>query len=287
MKQSSISNLITFLRSSNYILRFNKHLSTQSAENDLRIDYLKSTFEHFNKSNHYDFVTSKNPNILHLKQASVLVPLTIRIEKNESKNYVQKMFYTFSKRTEIMNSFKGQVCFVGGKKDPSDKSAIETAYREANEEINIKPDQLTFLAQLCPLLTSNGILINPIISYFEKCNYKPILNKNEVEMIFELPTERFLSKNGHHYKLIKNGKSEYYIHFFDDIINGKKITTWGATAFLSIIISSILHSRVPEFSVDPQIELSNQNINNYLQDYLLVKSENRINFIANKNRENN
>jgi 8-oxo-dGTP pyrophosphatase MutT (NUDIX family) len=286
MSKSMPSNLVMFLRNSNIIQRFNKHLSTESAENDLRIEYLKSTFEIFNKPNHCELVASKNRNILSLKQASVLVPLTIKIEKNDEKNYVQKMFYTFSKRTEIMDSFKGQVCFVGGKKDPNDKSAMETAYREANEEINIEPMQLTFLAQLCPILTSNGILINPIISYFDKCNYKPILNKNEVDMIFELPTERFLSKEGHHHKLFKNGKSEYYIHYFEDIINEKKITTWGATALLSIIISSILHSRIPEFSVDPQMELTNNNIDKYLEYYLLVKSESLINSTANKFRKN-
>jgi coenzyme A diphosphatase NUDT7 len=285
MKKNILSNLVLFTRNTNNIPRFNKYLYTGSAENDLRIDYLKSTFQLFNKPDHYEYITSKNSNIIHLNQASVLVPLTIRIEKNDKKNYVPRTYYTFSKRTEMMDSYRGQVCFVGGKKDPNDKSAMETAYREANEEINIKPLQLTLLAQLCPLLTSNVILINPIISYFDKCNYKPILNKTEVEMIFELPTERFLNREGHHHKIIKNGNSEYYIHYFDDIIDEKKITTWGATAFLSIIVSSILHSRTPEFSVDPQIELTNNNIDKYLEDYLLIKSENLINFNANKNRK--
>ena len=44
----------------------------------------------------------------------------------------------FTKRTEDVEHHKGQISFPGGATDSDDKNIIETALREADEEIGLK-----------------------------------------------------------------------------------------------------------------------------------------------------
>lgn len=255
-----------------------------SAENDLIIQYLKQAFKPFDKPNYFDTLITRNPNIAKTKPCAVLVPISVKQEKNSKGNRIQKSYFTLTKRTDFINSFKGQVCFVGGRRDANDKNDIETALREANEEIGIEKTQITILAQLCPLLTSNGNLITPVVAFFDTTDYVPKLNKQEVESLFELPTERFIIKERYKTEVIKHKKDEFLVHYFEDMVNDRLVTTWGATALLSIIISSILHSRIPEFAVDNQIPLTNENIYEFLDNYLLKKSSKLLEYIANKQK---
>ena len=49
------------------------------------------------------------------------------------------------------------------------------------------------------------------------------------------------------------------------MINGVEIQTWGVTALICILVSSILHSRAPNFQVDPHFEFDKDKINEYLK----------------------
>lgn len=114
-----------------------------------------------------------------IKRAAVLIPISIRSEVDENGDSIDRTYFTLSKRTDLMNSHKGEVCFLGGKKDSEWESDIETAYREAREEANLDPKSLTFLAQLCPLMSYQRILVTPVIAFFDKTNFQPVLNANE------------------------------------------------------------------------------------------------------------
>ena len=244
-----------------------RQLST-TLEDDPKIEYLKQTFLPFNRPNHYDFLLSKNKEFSKFKRASVLIPISTRLEKNNQGHYVPKSFFTLTKRTDLVNSFKGQVCFAGGMRDSTDANDVETALREAKEEIGIERDQVTILAQLCPILTTRGNLITPIVVYFNDTMFTPDLSKHEVDFVFELPTDRFIKNERYKSEIFKRGKDLFTVHYFDDSVDGKKITTWGATALMCIITSSVLHSRVPQFEVDKQDSLTNENIYDYLDNYL-------------------
>jgi coenzyme A diphosphatase NUDT7 len=230
-----------------------------------KIDGLKRLLSKVNTTNHYEYLLNKNKNLAKFPRASVLVPISFRREQDEWISY-----YTLSKRTDFMRSHKGQVCFVGGKQDKTDKNEIETAFREAKEEINIDKESLTFLAQTCPILTSASVVVTPIICFFDKSNFNPLINEHEVELIFDLPTDRFLSSTGHTSKQMKSVNGDiYYIHYFEDYIEGRKITTWGLTAYLCILISSYLHQRNPSFPIDPIINFKYDQLNEFTETYLL------------------
>ncbi|RNA05662.1 peroxisomal coenzyme A diphosphatase NUDT7 isoform X2 [Brachionus plicatilis] len=243
-------------------------------EDDPKIEYLKQTFLPFNRPNHYEFLLSRNKEFSKFKRSSVLVPISTRLEKNAQGHYVQKSFFTLTKRTDLVNSFKGQVCFVGGMRDSTDANDAETALREAKEEIGIEPDQVTFLAQLCPILTTRGNLITPIVAYFNDMMFMPDLSKHEVDFVFELPTDRFIKNERYKSESFKRNKDVFTVHYFEDVVNGKQVTTWGATALMCTFISSVLHSRIPQFELDQQDPLTNENIYDFLDNYLKKSARN-------------
>ena len=251
--------------------------ATNSTLNEEIIEHLRNKFAKFDRPNHLEYLASKHPDIAKLKRASILVPISAKRLPNSSSF---QTFYTLSKRTEQMSSFKGQVCFVGGKKD-NDETDVQTALREGKEEIGIEADQLTIVAQMCPLITFNRLLVTPIIAYFDKEKFRPKLSKEEVEYIFELQTERFLDKRGHKSELFKSEAGEYLVHYFSDkviTLDEKQASctriakTWGFTGFMCTLVSTVLHSRLPEFDLMPNSgKLDINNLNQFLEDFLVNK----------------
>lgn len=50
----------------------------------------------------------------------------------------------------------GEVCFPGGKRDPSDRDDVDTALREAEEEIGLPPDDVQVVCRLVPIINKVG-----------------------------------------------------------------------------------------------------------------------------------
>lgn len=44
------------------------------------------------------------------------------------------------------------MCFPGGKRDPSDHDDVDTALREAEEEIGLSPDDVQVVCTLFPII---------------------------------------------------------------------------------------------------------------------------------------
>ena len=156
----------------------------------LNVDSLKNIFKKFNKPNHYDHILAKNTNLSKLKRCSVLVPISF---KNESNDHRPTTYFTLTKRPDTMKTFKGQVCFVGGKRDDSDQNDVATALREAKEEINIESNRLQILAQLCsPLII---LLASPRDCRQERLPQKFRLDRHQTcQPIFHLSNRQFIHR---------------------------------------------------------------------------------------------
>jgi 8-oxo-dGTP pyrophosphatase MutT (NUDIX family) len=62
----------------------------------------------------------------------------------------------------------GQIAFPGGKKEESDKDLLETALREAEEEIGIKRNEVHLLGKLTELyIPVSGFMVQPIVGYMK------------------------------------------------------------------------------------------------------------------------
>jgi 8-oxo-dGTP pyrophosphatase MutT (NUDIX family) len=118
--------------------------------------------------------------------ASVLVPLVMRDE----------LTVLLTERTTHLSTHSGQVAFPGGRRDDTDRDAVHTALREAQEEIGLAADRVEVIGQLPTFTTGTGFIITPVIALVDR-EHRLTLNAYEVADAFEVPL-KFLMNPGHH-----------------------------------------------------------------------------------------
>ncbi len=134
----------------------------------------------------------------------------------------------FTLRSEKLNSHSGQISFPGGRQDEGE-SIIETALRETKEEVGINSEKINVIGNLSPLLVPpSNSLITPIVAFSDKIT-DFILSENEVQEVFTIEFNKFLSSE-YFFKETKNINGldvevpYWNIH--------PKTKLWGATAII-------------------------------------------------------
>jgi 8-oxo-dGTP pyrophosphatase MutT (NUDIX family) len=151
-----------------------------------------------------------------LRSAGVLVPLRAR---NDEVTVV------LARRTELVPHHKGQICFPGGSRDPGDADLLETALREAGEELGIKRGDVEILGSMDPVMTVTGFCIQPFVSRLAS-DVDFLLDEFEMAEVFEAPLAIFGQFDRYrHAESISRGEP-HRVYFFD---YGRH-TIWGATA---------------------------------------------------------
>lgn len=91
-----------------------------------------------------------------------------------------------TKKSHILKIHAGEIAFPGGKYDPEDVDLLETALREAREEVNLSIRSEHVVGQLEPVTTLNSkFTIYPFIAVVKRL---PRLKDNvEVESILTFP----------------------------------------------------------------------------------------------------
>lgn len=151
-----------------------------------------------------------------LRSAGVLVPLRAR-------GY--EVTVVLARRTERVPHHKGQICFPGGSRDPGDAGLLDTALREAEEELGIPRDDVEVLGTMEPVVTVTGFCIQPFVARIPSASGFR-LDEFEVAEVFEVPLPVFGEM--HRYRF-----AEYTVHgerkrvYFLDY---GAHTIWGATA---------------------------------------------------------
>ncbi len=97
----------------------------------------------------------------------------------------------FTKRTQTLNSHKGQVCFPGGKRSPEDPDLVATALREAEEEVGIRPADVELLGVLDDVATLTGFTITPVVGRI-RAPYPFRPNPAEIDRLLEVPLAELL-----------------------------------------------------------------------------------------------
>ena len=81
--------------------------SFSSVDKDKQIAYLRQVLEPFNKPNAYETVISKKPSLASLSRSAILIPISVRQERNKEGVYVPKTYFTMTKRSEKLKLLKG------------------------------------------------------------------------------------------------------------------------------------------------------------------------------------
>ena len=150
-------------------------------------------------------------------KAAVLVPL---YEDNGSLRVV------LTRRPDHMPTHPGDVVFPGGRVDPGDDGPIDTALREACEEIGLPRDNVReILGGLRPTHTRSAeMLIVPVVARIERPDrFEP--EPAEVEAIIEPTIDELLPDANWRSSEWAAGRTMWFYEFPEGIL-------WGATAFM-------------------------------------------------------
>lgn len=135
----------------------------------------------------------------------------------------------FTQRPETMKEHAGQISFPGGGQAPGDASPVETALREAGEEIGLAPEQVEIIGRLSPYNTITGYQVTPVVGLVEGA-FTPKLDPREVTDAFAAPLAFFLNQANaeKHTRLYQGIERPYYAFRY------RQRTIWGATAAMLI-----------------------------------------------------
>lgn len=132
-------------------------------------------------------------------------------------------------RPTTMRKHAGQVAFPGGRSDPDDIDVIDTALREAEEEIGLSRDVVDIIGVADRYRTITGYEVTPVIGVIPPdLTFMP--HAAEVAELFEVPLS-FLLEPGNHMeqKMEWQGRERnVYEIFWGD----RRI--WGATAAMIV-----------------------------------------------------
>jgi 8-oxo-dGTP pyrophosphatase MutT (NUDIX family) len=148
--------------------------------------------------------------------AAVLVPVIAR----EPEATV-----LFTLRTAHLAAHSGQVSFPGGKIEEQDANPVETAIREAQEEVGIPPSLVTPISLLDLHNTGTGFRIVPVLALVEP-SFVPAPHPGEVAEVFEVPLSFLMDVRNQQRRVIdwRDHKVSFYALEYEERL------IWGATA---------------------------------------------------------
>lgn len=143
----------------------------------------------------------------------------------------------FTKRTTGVAKHQGEISFPGGAADDGDADLIETAVREACEEIGLCSDSIDVLGVMEPVPTVSNYCILPVVGVIHWPT-ELRLNPSEVDDVLLIPVKWLRNDNNWHIEEFHfaTGKSKPVIHY--ENFNGEHL--WGITASLAQKITAKL-----------------------------------------------
>lgn len=133
-----------------------------------------------------------------------------------------------TQRTETVELHKGQISLPGGAREPQDKTLIDTALRETNEELGIPREKIELLGALTPLyIPVSSFCVYPYVGYAKEV-FSLQFDPKEVQRVIEVPLELLLDAS----------TRQVEIHFRDNqrfevpVYRIASHRVWGATAMI-------------------------------------------------------
>jgi 8-oxo-dGTP pyrophosphatase MutT (NUDIX family) len=154
-----------------------------------------------------------------LKCAAVLLPLM---------HFDGEWHILYTRRTDRVESHKGQVSFPGGACDEGETTPEQTALREMEEEIGVSPTDVQLLGRLSRLVTVSSFRVSPIVGVIP-FPYAFKVAGVEVARVFTIPLLWLANRNNYwEFSLGDPDRSVIAYHPYDGEL------LWGATARMTV-----------------------------------------------------
>jgi 8-oxo-dGTP pyrophosphatase MutT (NUDIX family) len=163
------------------------------------------------------------------KMAAVLAPLF----KTQGEWHL-----LFTRRSDLVEDHKGQVSFPGGAFEIGDNYPVDTALREAWEEIGLPKNNVEIIGWLPEMPTVTNYLVVPVIGIIKK-PFQIQHSPSEVNRVFSIPLEWLADK--------KNFEMKPYIYHsvqVHDVIYYREYDSeilWGLTARMTQLLLQALN----------------------------------------------
>jgi 8-oxo-dGTP pyrophosphatase MutT (NUDIX family) len=150
-----------------------------------------------------------------IRPAAVLIPVIDRPQPT----------VLLTQRSAHLSDHAGQISFPGGKIDATDASPLDTALREAEEEIGLAREFVDPIGYLDLYGTSFGFRILPTVARVRP-GFKLRVSPSEVDDAFEVPLAFLMNPANHqlHSKQFRGTERFYYAMPYGEHY------IWGATA---------------------------------------------------------
>jgi 8-oxo-dGTP pyrophosphatase MutT (NUDIX family) len=136
----------------------------------------------------FDLHAGARPAAPQLKEAGVLMALVPR---------PQGLGLILTRRTDTMPTHAGQIALPGGRRQGEDASLVETALREAREEVGLDPLLVRPIGLADAYETVSGYRITPVVGLVEGGEPQLRADPREVAEVFEAPFGFFLDPANH------------------------------------------------------------------------------------------
>jgi 8-oxo-dGTP pyrophosphatase MutT (NUDIX family) len=157
------------------------------------------------------------------RRAAVLVPVLLESEG-------ARLVYTV--RRDHLQDHAGQISFPGGSKDAGDGSLLETALREAEEEIDLSPGLVEVIGELEEMyIPPSDFRVSPFVGLLPP-EAELVLHPDEVEAIFTVSLDELMSPGTLQKALWMREGREYEVPVFA-IEGPPRREIWGATAAIT------------------------------------------------------
>jgi 8-oxo-dGTP pyrophosphatase MutT (NUDIX family) len=157
------------------------------------------------------------------RRAAVLVPVLLEPEG-------ARLVYTV--RREDLADHAGQISFPGGSVDPEDGSLLETALREAEEEIDLRPDLVEVVGGLEEMyIPPSGFRVSPFVGLLPP-EAELVLAPDEVEAIFTVSLDELMRPETFQRVPWTRDGRDYMVPVFA-VEGSPPRNIWGATAAMT------------------------------------------------------
>ncbi len=122
-------------------------------------------------------------------------------------------------------SFPGHIAFPGGRRDPSDATPLETALREAEEEIGLARDRVRVLGRLGDYVSHSGFCIAPVVGLIDP-PVELVPQEGEVEEILEIPLDTLLDSQsyGLRGRTRPDRRAHFYLAYGEALVTGPTVS---------------------------------------------------------------